>query len=101
MKFLTLEMIQAHSRIDEIRNGSAEESLITLYAEAAEDTVFNYIERSYDEVMEKWGKIPAALEQAALLLVDNSYQHRSPSSPMNMYRVDYSFDALVKPYMNL
>ena len=101
MNFLTMEYITAHSRFDDIREQTAEASLIELYAEAAEDTVLNYIDRTIEDLYEQYGKIPAPIIQAALLLVDNSYQHRSPSSMSNMYRVEYSFDALVKPYMNL
>jgi hypothetical protein len=38
---------------------------------------------------------------ATLLLVDNSYEHRSPQSPQQMYYVGYGFDLMVKPYMKL
>ena len=43
----------------------------------------------------------AALHSTGLLLVDNSYTHRSPSTPQQMYAVPYGFDILVKPYMIL
>ena len=43
----------------------------------------------------------APIYQAGLLLVDNSYTHRSPSTPQQMYAVPYGFDILVKPYMIL
>jgi hypothetical protein len=45
--------------------------------------------------------MPAAVIQATLLLVDNSYDHRSPVSPQSLSNVGYSFDILLKPYMRL
>ena len=39
MKWLTLELIKKHSRID----SNVEDDLLTLYGESAEDTVLNYI----------------------------------------------------------
>lgn len=101
MMFLTMEYITAHSRFDDIREQTADMALIELYAKSAEKTVLNYIDRTIEELYEIYGQVEEPLIQAALLLVDNSYQHRSPSSMSNMYRVEYSFDALVKPYMNL
>lgn len=101
MKFLTLDMIAQHSRIDDIRSGTAEASLLELYGESAEDTVLNYLNRSLEDIYETYGRLPAPIKQAALLLVDNSYEHRSPTTMQNLYRVDYSFDALLKPYMIL
>lgn len=101
MRFLTLDEITAHSRIDDVRNGNSEASLLELYGESAEDTVLNYLSRSLEDLYETYGKVPAPVRQAALLLVDNSYEHRSPTTMQNLYRVDYSFDALLKPYMIL
>jgi hypothetical protein len=51
--------------------------------------------------MQIYGRIPAPLIHASLMLVDVSYQHRSPVSPQNMSIVPYTFDILVKPYMRL
>ena len=97
LKWLTIADIKQQLRID----FDCEDALLQLYGVAAEDTVLNYIGRSYDEVMETYGEIPATLRQATLMLCDNSYQHRSPASPTNMYYVMYGFDMLVKPYMKL
>ena len=47
------------------------------------------------------GTMPAPLVQAALMLVDTSYQFRSPVSAQNMSVVPYTFDLLVKPYVKL
>ena len=103
MKFLTLEYIKQHLRLD----FDCEDGVLQMYADAAEATMANYLGRGknaqemVDSLMEEYGEIPAPIYQAALQLVDSSYQHRSPSSPTQMYYVLYGFDALVKPYMKL
>jgi hypothetical protein len=45
--------------------------------------------------------VPAAIRQATLELVTNSYEQRSPASPTNLSAVPYNFDLLIKPYMLL
>jgi uncharacterized phage protein (predicted DNA packaging) len=97
MKWLTLEWIKEHSRID----FDGEDGLLELYGESAEDTVLNVIARSYEEVMELWGTVPKPLFVAALMLVEVSYTQRAPITQQNMYTVPYAFDMMVKPYMKL
>lgn len=97
MKFLTLEYIKKHSRIDY----DIEDSLLELYGASAEDTTINMLNRSYENLIETYGEVPPAIMQAALMLVDVSYTQRSPISPQNMSVVAYTFDALIKPYMIL
>lgn len=97
MKWLTLESIKAHSRID----FDCEDSLLEIYGAAAEDTVLNVCNRTYDDLVEEYGDIPPALQQASLMLVDNSYTQRSPASVQQLYAVPYTFDILVKPYVKL
>ena len=98
MKFLTLDYIQKHSRID----GSCEAEVLNLYGEAAEDTVLNYIGLTFDELKAKYNNtVPKPIVQAALMLVDTSYQYRSPITPGNISLVPYTFDLLLKPYVKL
>ena len=97
MKWLTLDWIKAHSRID----FNNEDELLTLYGESAEDTVLNVIARSYTEVVEHYGEVPKPLYMAALMLVEVSYTQRAPITQQNMYTVPYAFDMMVKPYMKL
>lgn len=97
MKWLSIEDIKKHSRIDY----DCEDALLELYADAAEETVMNIIGRDDEEIKEKYGGVPAALRQAALLLVDTSYMQRTAVSTQNLYAVPYGFDTLVKPYMRL
>lgn len=97
MKFLTIEYIKKHSRIEY----NIEDDLLALYGSAAEDTTLNILNRSYDDLLEVYSEVPPAIMQAALMLVEVSYIQRCPISPQNMSTVAYTFDALVKPYMSL
>lgn len=103
MRFLTLEYIKAHSRIDY----DCEDGLLELYGNAAEGVLAQHLGRgkTVDDMVEsltdEFGEVPAPIMQAALMLVDVSYQYRSPVSSTNIYVVPYTFDILVKPYMVL
>ena len=96
MKWLTLDYIKQHSRIDY----DCEDALLELYGAAAEDTVLNYLNRTFQDMLEAYGDVPMAIRQATLMLVDVSYQHRSPVTPTNVSLVP-TFYILVKPYMRL
>ena len=97
MKWLKIDYIKQHSRID----FDCEDELLELYGAAAEDSVLNLCSRTYDDLIDTYGEVPPALYQASLMLVDVSYTHRSPVSPQNMSIVPYSFELLVKPYVKL
>lgn len=105
MKWLKIDYIKQHSRIDY----DCEDALLELYAESAEEMVLNTLGRTYEDLLENFGidqpdgskHVPAAIVQASLMLVDSSYTNRSPISPTNMYQVPYTYDFLVKPYMKL
>ena len=101
MRWLTIDYIKQHSRIDY----DCEDAVLELYGEAAEETILNITGRTYEEIVEKYGKegkpVPSALIHASLMLVDLSYQQRNPVSIQNMYAVPYTFDMLIKPYMKL
>ena len=99
MKWLTLDKIKQQLRIEP--DFTMEDSLLTSYGEAAEETLLNYLNRQYQDVIDTWGQVPLPLVQASLMLVDVSYQYRSPISVTNISVVPYTFDILVKPYMRL
>ena len=100
MKFLTFDQIKAQLRLDD-EQALEEHDLLDLYGEAAEDMVLNTMNRTMEDIIEQYGVVPKALVQAGLMLVAQSYQHREPASPQNLYTVPYAFDLLVKPYMRL
>lgn len=99
LKWLSLDLIKAHLRIDPV-NG-CEDALLTFYGESAEATVLNHLNRTFEDLVQTYGEVPTPVIQGSLLMVDTSYQHRSPVSPNNMSIVPYTFDILVKPYMKL
>lgn len=100
MKFLTFEQIQAQLRLDD-QQFEDEHDLLELYGDAAEEMVLNTCNRTITDIYEQYGMVPKALVQAGLMLVAQSYQHREPVSPQNLYAVPYAFDMMVKPYMRL
>lgn len=97
MNWTDLSTIKEHLRITE----DYEDAILTTYGESAEETVLNYLGMTYEELLEKHGSVPTPIKQATLMLIDVSYQQRSPISTTNMYVVPYTFDILIKPYMNL
>lgn len=97
MKYMTLEYIKKHSRID----FDCEDDLLQVYAESAEATVENLCNRDYDEFVETYGAMPAPVIHATLMMVDHSYLQRSPVSPVHLSVVPYGVDALLLPYVKL
>lgn len=100
MKFLTFDQIKAQLRLDD-QQALDEHDILVLYGEAAEEMVLNMCNRTMEDIVEQYGNVPKALVQAGLMLVAQSYQHREPASPQNLYAVPYAFDMMVKPYMRL
>jgi hypothetical protein len=100
MKYLTFEQIKAQLRLDD-EQAELEKDLLEDYGEAAEDTVLNICNRTLEDIIEQYGKVPAPIRRVTLLLVDNAYKERSPISPQSMSVVPYSFDIMLKPYMRL
>lgn len=97
MKWLTLDYIKKHSRIDY----NCEDEILTMYAESAEETVLNYLNRSYDDLITTYGSLPKNILHASLMIVDVAYQYRSPISSQQLSVVPYTFDMLLKPYIVL
>lgn len=98
MKFLTIDYIKQHSRID----FDDEVASLELYASAAEETVLNLCRRTVENFIEEYGGIPDPIRQAALLITDLSYQQRSAASAQQFSAVPYgNVDVLLKPYMRL
>ena len=103
MKIISLEYIKDHSRIEY----DCEDAILEMYGDSAEETLAQLLNRgkTVDDMVadltEVYGNIPAPLILAANMLVDVSYQYRSPITPGNLSLVPYTFDVLVKPYMKL
>jgi hypothetical protein len=100
MKWLTVEYIKKHSRLD----GCDEDEIIELKGKSAEKTILNMIDRTYEEVVALYGKedelVPAPLVELALMMVDDSLHNRSMSSDRQIYD-NPAFAIRIKPYMKL
>lgn len=96
-RWTTVDYVKKHSRIDY----DCENDLLEMYIVSAEETVLNLLNRTYEEVLEVYGDVPAPVRHATLLLVDESYTHRTPAEPTQLYYVGYGFDMLIKPYIKL
>ena len=103
MKFLSIDYIRQHSRID----FDDDDQLLELYGDAAEETLAGLlnrgktVEQMVASLTEEYGQIPARCYHAALMLTEQAYNHRGPTSPTNMSVVPYTFDLLIKPLMKL
>ena len=103
MEFLSVNYIKQHSRIDY----DCEDSLLELYGDSAEETLAGYLNRGdgvdamVTSLVEQYGKIPAPIYHAGLMLVELSYTQRGPVSMQQLYTIPYGFDKCVKPYMIL
>lgn len=95
MRFLTLDLIRAHCRIDD----DCENELLQMYGDSAEATIFNMLDKTYEDVLDEYSEVPTPIIHAALQLVDVSYTNRSPLTPQNLFQVPYTIDALLRPYM--
>ena len=97
MKFLALPYIKEHSRID----FDCDDAVLQLYGNAAEDVTLNIIRRTYENLQDRYGTIPPAIRQAALMLTEVGYAHRSPVSMNNKSVIPYTYDTLIAEYMRL
>lgn len=96
MKWLTLKLIKQQSRIE----NDYENEWLELVGEAAEETILNYIDLTYEEIVEKYNGFPASLVLASLMLTDYSYKYRTFATPSHLENQG-AFDNKVKPYMTL
>ena len=62
MKWLTIEDIKNQLRIEP--GFTDEDMLLESYGEAAEDTLLNYLNRPYQDIIEHYGKVPLPLVQS-------------------------------------
>ena len=98
MKWLTLSMIKAHSRIEY----DCEDGNLERYGNAAEELILNICGTTYDRMIEEYTTIPYNIQLASLQLVEHWYtQGRSATSVMTVSVVPYTIDVLIKPYMKL
>lgn len=97
MLWTELSYVKEHSRICT----DCEDAVLELYAVSAEQAILEILNRSYEDIIARYGDVPAPIRHATLLLIDNFYQHRTPTEQVSMSIVPYGIDILIKPYMIL
>lgn len=95
MKWSNLNYIKTHSRIC----NDCEDALLEQYANAAEEFILDYCNRTYENVIDVYGEVPARFYEAVQLLVDTMYTYRSPLTVQHLSAVDYTFDPLVSNFV--
>ena len=98
LKWLTLERIKQQCRIEQ--DFHDEDDLLEDYGESAEETLLKELNRSYEDLIEEYGRIPAPIRHATLLLVDSGYQFRGKDMQQQVFS-NPTFSLLLKPYMRL
>ena len=96
MKYLTIEYIKAHSRIDY----DCEDDLLNVYGMAAEEAVLNLLNCSLDDLA-NGGNVPQGVINATIELADNLIRHRSPTEQTNITVMPHNFDLLLKSHIVL
>ena len=75
MRWLKIDYIKQHSRIDY----DCEDAILELYGDAAEEMVLNITGRTYEEIVEKYGKegkpVPSALPPRRRVQVQHPHSH--------------------------
>ena len=102
MKYLSLEYIKDHTRLDY----DCEDGLLELYGDSAEDAMSQILNRGKDademveSLTEQYGKVPAPIYSATLMLVASLYKDREKDLVQEAHD-NKTFGILVKPYMKL
>lgn len=106
MKYLTIDYIKQHSRID----FDCDDAQLQLYGEAAEEAMLNLLARSYEDIVETFGRVtgdeetdmpvPASIVNGTLLIACYLYENRSIDSQVDSKAVP-GLPLLIKPYMRL
>lgn len=98
LKWLTLEKIKAQCHLEQ--DYIEEDDLLVLYGESAEESILNITNRTYEDIIETFGDVPASLRLASLLMVAGSYEIREPWTQQKLEQTP-SFSIMVKPYVRL
>lgn len=97
MKWLSVDLIKKNSRIV----GDGENDILELYGESAEEQVLDDIGRTYEELIEWKGAVPAKIIHASLMLVDFAYRQKSPVDTLNWSVVPLTYEHLIKSFVRL
>ena len=97
LKWLSLEAIHAHCRID----FNCEDAELEQMGITAEQAILDLTRRTYENFIDTYGRIPDPIFNASLLLVQNLYNNRDAADSQKKEASLYGFDLLLKNYMVL
>ena len=98
MKWLTLQKMKAQCRVEQ--DFHDEDEWFEDTGEAAEDAILELLNRSYTDLYEVYGHIPAPVVHSSLMLVASAYKDREKDLSQQLYS-NTTFSILLKPYMRL
>ena len=98
MKWLTLERIKQQLRIEQ--DFHEEDEWLEDAGETAEDAILEALNRSYEDMYEVYGRVPAPVRHASLMLVASLYKDREKDL-VQQVNANPTFSFLLKPYMRL
>ena len=98
MKWLTLSKIKQQCRIE--LDFHDEDEWLEDAGEAAEDAILEVLNRSYENLYEVYGRIPAPVRHTSLMLVASLYKDREKDLVQEAHD-NKTFALLLKPYMIL
>ena len=102
MKYLSLDYIKQHTRID----FDCEDDLLEMYGDSAEEAMSQILNRGKNteemvaDLTAVYGHVPAPIYPATLMLVASLYKDREKDLVQQVYS-NPTFSILVKPYMKL
>ncbi|QNX02787.1 phage gp6-like head-tail connector protein [Acinetobacter seifertii] len=98
--YIALDLAKSHLRVLHARD----DSYIELLIKAAIKAVNNFINRSFEDVQQKWGLPPNSLPEdlifAALLVIGDMYQNRAAQTEAALY-VNEACERLMFPYRKM
>lgn len=98
MKWLTLEKIKAQLRIEPEFHD--EDEWLEDAGETAEDAILDVMNRSYENLFEVYGRVPAPVRHSSLMLVTSLYKDREKDLSWEVHN-NPTFSLLLKPYVRL
>ena len=97
MRYTNIEDLKKNARIDgDEENEYLEECCIT-----AEAIVLEILNRTFEDIVEKYGVVPPPVRHATLMLATYYYNNREPDKGANNALCPDNVEILLKPYMVL
>jgi hypothetical protein len=97
LKWLNIEAIHQHCRLD----FNCEDAELVQFGLAAEQAILDLTRRTYENFIDTYGRIPAPIFNASLLLVQSLYKNRDAEEQRDSKEIAFGFSFMVKNYMYL